>query len=818
MTPNRRTVMASLPVIGMASTLAAPVAAATAPASNSPRQRLRLDDDWRFHFGHAEDLERDFGFGANQRTLAKQGRSGAKPDAADYDDSTWRSVILPHDWAVELPFVNNEDYRRNPADKDDEDYAAAHGYKPIGRKFPETSVGWYRRLITLDKADAGRCLWLEFDGVFRDATIIFNGYILERHDSGYTSFRVDISDFINTDDTPNVLLVRVDASYGEGWFYEGAGIYRHVWLVKADPVHVPQWGVFVRPQTNGTVEATVDLVNRSETPRVATLEVTALDKDGTAVATTRQTVDLTAQSAATREVRLTLPQPRLWSIDSPYLYTLRVEVTTEATRDLYTLRFGLRDLRFDAREGFFLNGKPVKIKGTNNHQDHAGVGAAIPDALQVWRLKQLKSLGSNAYRTSHNPPTPELLDACDELGLLVIDEVRQMTSSRQGLSELEALIRRDRNHPSVILWSIGNEEPQQMTARGLKVAKSMARRIRELDPTRKVNAAMNKGFGDGITTALDVIGFNYHEAQIEPFRARFPDMPIIGTETASAVSTRGEYKTDAKRQVVASYDTEHPYWGATAETWWSLYNSKPYLLGGFIWTGFDYRGEPTPFNWWPSVASNFGVFDSCGFPKDIYHYYRAWWQDETVLHLLPHWNWSEGETVQVWAYSNCDEVELFLNRKSLGRQTMRRDSHLEWTVPFTPGTLTAYGYKGGKVVMKTERKTAGAPHLLVLSADRTQLSADGLDVAMISVSAVDKAGVTVPLADDLIQFALTGQGRVIGVGNGNPNSHEPDKATYRRLFNGYAQAIVQTTRTGGRFTFEARAEGLTAASLTFTSR
>jgi beta-galactosidase len=818
---DRRTLIHSLPVAGAAIASLAPASASAGSAISSPRQRIRLDEGWRFALGHAADPDRDFGFGDFQRTFAKQGRAAGALAAPDYDDSRWREVTLPHDWAVELPFVNNIRFSRNPADKDDEDPVAAHGYKAIGRNFPETSVGWYRMALPIAPADAKGRVGLEFDGAFRDATIIVNGYIVTQHHGGYASFGVDITDFLNTDGQPDVLLVRLDASLGEGWFYEGAGLYRHVWLVKTAALFVPQWGVFARASRDGQVDVDVEVANRRETPAAVRIETFVLDA-GAPVASAQTTQSVAAWGDKTATLTCKVPSPRLWSTEAPNLYVLRVIVWEgETIQDVYEIRFGFREFRFDAREGFFLNDHPLKLKGVNNHQDHAGVGAAIPDALQIWRLKQLKALGANAYRAAHNPPTPELLDACDALGLLVIDETRQMSSAPEPMDELRRLVRRDRNHPCVMLWSIGNEEPQQGTARGAKIAKAMAREIRALDPTRKITAAMNKGFGEGITEAIDVMGFNYHEELIEPFRLKHPDMPIIGTETASAVSTRGEYARDDKRSVVSSYDVDAPYWGKTAQAWWKLYNAKPYLLGGFVWTGFDYRGEPTPFNWWPSVSSNFGIFDLCGLPKDIFYYYQSWWRDDLpVLHLLPHWNWEgqEGKAVEVWAYTNLNTVELFLNGKSLGRGSAPKDGHVQWSVPYAPGQLVAYGFKGGKVVLKSERITAGAPAKIVAEVDRTRLAADGQDVAVVNVSVRDKAGVIVPKAAVRVDFDLIGAGRLIGVGNGDPNCHEPDKADYRTTYNGWAQALVQTRKTAGDIRLTARAEGLASASLALTSR
>ncbi|ESQ86971.1 hypothetical protein ABAC460_21565 [Asticcacaulis sp. AC460] len=815
---DRRTLLrAAAAGMAVAPALTATGASAATFEDLSPRRRIPFDFDWRFSLGHASDVNRDYGFGRDQKTFAKQGQGVAAPTAADFDDSTWRAVDLPHDWAIDLPFAKNE-YFIPPNNPDDGDPAAGHGYKALGRKFPENSIGWYRKVFRLDKADETKRLTLEFDGVFRDATFILNGYILARHESGYTPVSIDISNFIDTEG-PNVLVVRVDATLGEGWFYEGAGIYRHVWLVKTDRLHIPQWGVWARGETSGQVALETRVANQEDSTAELTLVSTVFDGAGKAVATVESAVQIGAFAEVTVPQAAALPAPHLWSLDDPHLYTIRSELRrNDQVTDAATTRFGLRDIRFDAQNGFFLNGKWLKIRGANNHQDHAGVGIAMPDALHVWRVEQMKALGANTWRCAHNPPAPELLDACDRLGMLVVNETRLMTSAPEGIAQLETLIRRDRNHPSVILWSIGNEETaQQGTARGLKIAKDMRRAVKALDPTRPVTAAMNHYQGYGITPALDVMGFNYHEMDIEPFRKLYPDMPIIGTETASAVSTRGEYIRDEARGYVRAYDLDAPSYALTAEAWWTLYNSKPYLSGGLVWTGFDYRGEPTPFNRWPEISSHFGIFDTCGFPKDIYHYYRSWWQDEPVLHLLPHWNWEgrEGQAIAVWAYANLDAVELFLNGKSLGRKTMPRDSHQEWQVPYAPGTLTAFGEKNGKVVMKTMRRTAGPAARLVLTANRAAVTNDGQDVALLRVEAVDKDGLPVPNADNLVHFDSDGPGAVIGVGNGNPTSLEADRATSRRLFNGLAQAIVQSRRgQAGLCRVTARSEGLAPASVT----
>ncbi|MBP2161017.1 MULTISPECIES: beta-galactosidase GalA [Asticcacaulis] len=823
MTPNRREVLATASSL----TLMASAGITWAQDKNEPvakdevgrMGRVRFNDGWRFAFGHLHDGEKDFGFGLDLRTYAKQGPDSGKVAQAAFDDSQWRQVTLPHDWAVELPFVPNPKASElKPNDRGEIwDPAANHGFKPLGREYPETSVGWYRKTFTLDTADKGKRIFIEFDGVFRSTLVMVNGYIVREHDGGYTGFSIDVTDFLNTDDKPNVIAVRVDASLGEGWFYEGAGIYRHVWLTKVNAVHVPQHGVLVRSKTDGTVEITTTVRNDSDVAQtvIVASSVNYLDVPSSNPDTRDDSsIDVPAWSSTDVVHNVKIVQPALWSVEQPNLYFINTNlIVKDQVVDQASTTFGFRDIKFDAEKGFFLNGKHLKLKGTCNHQDHAGVGAAIPDALQYYRLRLLKEMGCNAYRASHNPPTPEVLDACDELGLLVIDETRLMTSSKEGLENLRSMIVRDRNHPSIILWSVGNEEPQQGTERGAIITRTMKRLCNELDPTRGVTYAMDQGYGFGVTHEVDVLGFNYRTHLIDDFHAKYPHIPVIGSETASTVATRGEYIEDKANHIVPAYDTTAPWWATTGETWWTHAAEKPYMAGGFIWTGFDYRGEPTPFSEWPSISSQFGVFDTCGFPKDNYYYYRAWWRPEQpLLHLLPHWNWEEGKTVSVWAHSNCDEVELFVNGKSAGRKPVPRNRHAEWSVPYVPGKIEAFAYKGGKVLLKDKRETAGAPAKVVLSADRTALLGDDMDVAVLRAEVFDARGRPVPKASDLITFAVSGPGEVIGVGNGNPNSHEADKASQRKAFNGLCSAIVQT-RGKGNITVTASGAGLTSGKV-----
>jgi beta-galactosidase len=760
----------------------------------SPRERLLLDFGWKFTFGHGSDPARDLGFGAEQEAFSKSGEFAFAQ--AKFDDAQWRPLDLPHDWAVELPFVHDESLQ-------------SHGYKPLGRKYPETSVGWYRKTFLIPKEDRGRRVTVDFDGAFRSALIFFNGYFLGRNDNGYAPFSFDLTDYLLYGE-PNALTVRMDASFGDGWFYEGAGIYRHVWLTKTAALHLAPWESIVRTQVNGRV-ATLSLQtlvqNREAVAADARVRWWIVDAAGGTVATaesTASTVDARGQQGFSTTAKFT--EAALWSPESPSLY--RAIVTVESagkTVDAEELRFGVRTIRFDVDKGFFLNGKPVKIKGTCNHQDHAGVGAALPDGLQRFRLAVLKSMGGNAVRTSHNLPTPEWVEACDRMGMMMLCETRSEASTPEGLEQLSVMIKRYRNSPAIILWSIGNEESVlQRSPVGEAVGASMVARAHALDPTRLCTAAVNNSYGTGVSKALDVEGFNYNLGRIEGYRTSHPQQPLVGTETASTVATRGIYETDKLRNWVSAYDVTFPSWASPAEAWWKVYGTREYLSGGFAWTGFDYRGEPTPYGW-PSINSQFGIVDMCGYPKDDFYYYKAWWSEEPALHLFPHWNWEQriGEPIEVWVHSNLDEVELLLNGKSLGIQKVVPLTHLAWKVPYEPGTLEARASRGGKLVLTEKRETTGTIAALRLTPDRTTIDADGEAVAVLRVEALDAQGRTLPTADDLVHFTIGGAGRLIGVGNGDPNCQESDKMPKRSLFNGLAQVIVQATKVSGEISIEA---------------
>jgi beta-galactosidase len=759
----RLTVMKLHPVF----CLVAALFATTAWADSAPvRERLLMDANWRFAFGHPSDPARDFDHATAYFSYVTKAGYGDGAAAAGFDDRAWRQVDLPHDWAVEAPFAASGGH--------------SHGYKAIGRGFPERSIGWYRKTFTVPGADLGRRISIEFDGVHRDSVVWINGFYLGRQPSGSTSFRYDLTDYLNYGGE-NVIAVRADVTLEEGWYYEGAGIYRHVWLTKTAPLHVAPWGTFVSAEVgekSARVNAATTVTNAATTGASFDLEQNVIDPAGQVVASA-SVRGLALDAGATGEFpcALQVESPKLWSLESPLLHRLVTTIRTGgAVVDRYETTFGIRTIRFDPDRGFFLNGQHVLLKGTNNHQDHAGVGVALPDALQEFRLRRLKEMGNNAYRTSHQPPTPELLDACDRLGILVVDEHRLMGPSPEQLGQLEALIRRDRNHPSVILWSVGNEEwAIEGNEKGARISATMQAFARRLDPTRRTTVAISGGWGQGSSTTADVMGYNYFtHGSTDDQHAKFPQQPGVGTEETTAQCTRGIYFTDKDRGHLAHDPDRKGDSGGNCIMGWKHFAARPYLAGLFFWTGFDYRGESNPFSF-PAISSQYGLMDTCGFPKDSFHYLQAWWTDRPVLHLYPHWNWAgrEGQEITVGCYTNHEAVELFLNGVSLGKKEVPRNDRVEWRVIYRAGALEARGYRGGQVVATTKVETTGAPTQLVLTPDRPVINADGEDVAVFTVSARDAQGRAVPTAGNLASFSVTG-GRILGVGNGDPSSHEAD--------------------------------------------
>lgn len=737
--------------------------AAILPSKADATQRMNFDKGWKFALGHASDAEKDFNF--NIGSFSAYGKQGtdAGPIGLGHKDAGWTTINLPHDWAVALPFDQKADMM--------------HGFKPIGRAYPQNSVGWYRKSFEVPEDWKSKRVRITFDGVYRNAQVWINGHWLGRNDAGTIGFTRDLSDYLKFG-SRNVIAVRVDAGDFEGWYYEGAGIYRHTWLSVSPLAHFTQDGVALRPTlrgNNGELEVEAEVQNESDEPVRHPLILAIYNAQGLLFHQSSAVfVHVPPRSTAVVKTTVKLGRVQEWGVNSPYLYTVKIGLGEER----YERKIGFRRFRFDAQKGFFLNDEPMKIKGFCIHQDHAGVGVAVPDSINEWRLVQLKKLGANFIRTAHQPASPEVLDACDRIGIMVLSETRLFGSEGEAKSTLERLVKRDRNHPSVIFWSIGNEEwGTQGSPESARIASSMMRVLKLHDPTRPATFGSNNGDQvEGLNSVVDIRGLNYGLASVDPYRKARPNQPFHFSEVASTVTTRGEYVSDPAKAYVAAYDTKKIDWGSSAETWWKMVLEREWLMGGFVWTGFDYRGEPTPYSW-PNINSHFGVLDVCGFPKDVSWYYRAWWTDQPVLHLFPHWNHSgkEGQPIDVWAFSNHDEVELSLNGVSQGRQKVGKGGHLEWKVPYQPGELKAVGYRNGVGAQETIVATTGAASKIELLADRLELTADGADALPITVSVTDTQGRVVPGSANKVRFRVEGPGKLIGVGNGDPSSHEPDQ-------------------------------------------
>jgi beta-galactosidase len=770
-----------------------------------PRATLLMDAGWKFHLGDIPSPVPNTHIAAYMANKAGWFRGAAK---GNFDDSDWRSVDLPHDWSVEGEFD-----RHNHIDA---------GFLPRG-------ICWYRRHFRLEESDRGKYLALQFDGIATHVTVYVNGHLLARNFCGYTPLIVEISDVANFGDQPNVVAVRVDATHMEGWWYECAGIYRHVWLIKTSRLHVAPYGVFVQPKKKEHdawetwVETTV--VNDSDLDQSCKVVSEIFDPEDRLAGHTATAVRIPPRSSMRVVHFITVNSPKLWSLTHPHLHRLNTRLRfSDESIDRVATTFGFRTIRFDPDQGFFLNDQPVKLKGTCNHQDHAGLGVALPDAIHRFRIRRLLEMGSNAYRCAHNPPAPELLDACDQLGMLVMDENRNFGSSPEHLDQLRTMVLRDRNHPSVILWSICNEEPIQGTAVGANIARTMQQFVKQLDPSRPVTAAVSGGILDDncIADTVEIMGINYQLSTYEPYHKKHPGTPLLASETHCALTTRGIYQTDPKRQVFDSYDEQKAFWGTTARQAWAAISRQPFVAGLFAWTGFDYRGEPSPHDW-PSINSHWGILDTCGFPKDSFFLHKAFFTQQPFVHLLPHWNWAEMENqpIRVAAYSNCSAVELFLNGESLGKMAVDPIDMVEWMVPYRPGELRAVGFDGESQVAEASVLTSDQAVAIGLEIEPAAaagvLPADGECAIPITVFALDNQGRRVPTAGNFISFSISAPGRILGVGNGDPNCHEPDKAQERSLFQGLAQVIIQTTTVAGTITLEAAAPGLRSASLVLQS-
>ena len=787
-----------------------------AVANPRPQNTVTFNQDWRFHLGEVSDGQR-----------------------IDLDDSSWRKLNLPHDWSIEGEFAE-----KNPA-------GTGGGALPGG-------TGWYRKSFIVPATAKGKLLFVDFDGVYRKGEVWLNGHYLGKRPYGYSSFQFELTPYINFG-AKNLIAVKVDNSeQPNSRWYSGSGIYRNTWLTTIDPIHVDHWGTWINtPEVNeqlAKVAIQTTVINQSQQDLSLTVTTILYDSAKREVARSSTPASMKKGESSIAGQTLSISNPILWSDDKPYLYKAISQVESNGRIvDRYETPFGVRYFSFDINKGFSLNGKHVKIRGVCNHHDLGALGAAVNRRALERQLEMLKAMGVNGIRTSHNPPAPELLELADEMGFIVMDEAfdiwkKEKTKFDYHLDwdewhkrDLEDLILRDRNHPSVIIWSIGNEVAEQWGSHpeaGI-ISKELVSIVKNLDQTRPITAACNFVSTDNsLITAgnLDLVGTNYAHAEMHKFPQMFPNRPLIYTETTSALATRGSYDmpSDQIRRwprkwdeplkdgnadfSCSAYDNCSTPWGSTHEETWKLIKKHDFISGMFIWTGWDYIGEPTPYPW-PAISSYFGIIDLAGFPKDSFYMYQSEWTSKPVLHLLPHWNWKQGEMVDVWAYFNGDEVELFLNGKSLGTKRKTGDDlHVSWRVPFEPGVLKAVSRRNGKVELTKEVSTAGEAAKLVLVPDRKIIQADGTDLSFVTVKVVDKNGVVVPRADNLVNFTLAGPGFVAGVDNGSEISHESFKASHRKAFHGLAMAIVQSKGSAGAITLKATADGLAPVSVTITAR
>jgi len=763
----------------------------------------------------------------------------------DFNDAGWRSLQLPHDWSIELPF----------------DSTSPTG---TGGGALRGGIGWYRKTFSLPAASKGKNIFIDFDGVYCNSEVFVNGHSLGLRPNGFISFRYDLTPYVKFGNQSNTIAVKVDnGQQPNSRWYSGSGIYRNVWLTTVGAVYVDHWGTSITTPVVSAGSASVNIKtivrNSRETSAGITVKTVIYDEMLRTVQTRVGALNFSNAAAKELSQDFTVVQPRLWSIDNPYLYKAVTQLlVNNKVIDEYSTRFGIRYFNFDVNNGFSLNGKPLKIIGVCDHHDLGCLGTAINRRALERQLQILKGMGCNGIRTSHNPPAPELLDLCDRMGFIVMDEAFDMWKKPKNKfdyhlnwddwhkKDLQDQVLRDRNHPSVFIWSIGNEIPEQWAGRngedssGTVIARELAAIIKTMDTSRPITSALNNPFPENAiykSGVLDLVGFNYHHQDFKTFPQKFAGKKFIATETVSALQTRGHYDlpSDSIRRwpqrwdkpvaganpdlTCSAYDNCSAPWGSTHEETLKELLKYNFASGMYIWTGFDYIGEPTPYPW-PARSSYFGIIDLAGFPKDVYYLYQSLFTSKPVLYIFPHWNWTAGQTVDVWAYyNNADEVELFLNDKSLGVKKKENDDlHVMWRVAYTPGTLKAVSRKNGKLVLEKIINTAGAPAAIVATADRNTIKADGMDLSFVTIKIVDKNGNLVPNADNLVKLELNGKGLLAGTDNGNPVSLESFQTPARKAFNGMCLAVIQSTGKPGNISLKLSAENLPPVTVNIVAR
>ena len=761
------------------------------------RRMLNMDLDWSFSIDNESEQKQSDSHKVVYSSV-KAGRASG-PASKNFDDASWRRVNLPHDYVVETDLSwENESNHRHARQK-----------------------AWYRKSFSLEAEFAGKQIFLCFEGIAMTSEIYLNGSQIYRTFSAYTEHCIDVTDRVYTDGRVNVLAVHVDSSIDECWTYDGGGIYRHVKLYVKDALsHVAHNGVFVwgepvnDDKTIWKTSIKTEIENSDYLGSKCQVRATLLRNDKEITGVQSKEISLYPQSKKILTQSFKIRNPKLWDIDEPNLYHVRVEILREGkVVDSETVRFGYKYFHFDPNKGFFLNGRYVKIKGAATHQDHACVGVAVPDKVQYYRVKKFKEMGANLYRSGHNNPAREILDACDELGVLMIDENRHFEQSKENLEHLDGITRRDRNHPSIIMYCLFNEEPLQNTEEGGKMYKRMKTRVQKLDHTHLFTGAMHGSTIEGAGLEMDVCGINYGYGHIDRIHKENPNAILMGMENNSCRTTRGYYETDREKLFVyKDCDEEAVPWGKTIRDSWDCIRARDYYAGSVAWTAFDHRGEPCMPQ---HVITSYGSMDLCGFPKEGFYFHQACYLETPMVHIVPsRWDFAEGKEIKVVLASNCEEVELILNDKSLGKKPSDCCHSAEWFVPFEKGTLQAKAYNQGKLVAEDKIVTAGEPKKIILQPNAQSVDDSGTDTLILNCSVVDELGNEVPTAMNKLYFEIDGDARLLGVGNGDPKSFESEVLPERKLYFGKCQAIISVLPNAKELSIRVHGEGLEEAVFT----